>query len=128
VDIGAFESQGFTLRITGGDHQTTVVGQPFQTPLQVTVTPVDGMDPVAGGVITFSGPAKGAGVNPVKSTASISAKGTAGVSVAANQTVGGPYTVAATAAGATGPANFSLTNQRRSLLFLRAARLRHRSK
>jgi hypothetical protein len=128
VDIGAFESQGFTLRITAGNHQATVVGQPFPMPLQVTVTPIDGIDPVAGGVITFSGPAKGAGVKPVKGTASIALGGTASVSVTANQNVGGPYTVAATAAGATGPANFSLTNKPRSLLSLRAARLRHRSK
>ena len=109
VDIGAFESQGFTLSVTGGNNQATHVSQAFPTALQVTVAPSNGTDPVNGGVVTYTGPGSGAGLNPITSTAVITS-GTASLSATANSTVGGPYTVTATANGATGLANFSLTN------------------
>ena len=52
-DIGAFESQGFTLTISGGNEQVTPVGQPFASPLTVTVTPINPIEPVNGGRIFF---------------------------------------------------------------------------
>ena len=53
-DIGAFESQGFHLTISGGNGQTTPVGQPFASPLTVTVMPINPIEPVGGGTIFFT--------------------------------------------------------------------------
>ena len=66
-------------------------------------------EPVAGGVVTFTGPGSGASINPSSVTASIGTT-TASASVTANATIGDPYTVAASAAGASPNRNFSLTN------------------
>ena len=64
VDIGAFESQGFTLTpVTGSTPQGTPVNSPFANPLAVIVTANNPMEPVAGGVVTFSAPASGASAN-----------------------------------------------------------------
>ena len=55
VDIGAFESQGFTLTpVTGSTPQTTPVNSPFVNPLAVIVTANNLLEPVAGGAVTFS--------------------------------------------------------------------------
>jgi hypothetical protein len=53
-DIGAFESRGFTLAIAGGNGQTALVGQVFASPLVVTVTPNNPVEPVNGGAISFA--------------------------------------------------------------------------
>jgi hypothetical protein len=121
VDIGAFESQGFTQSMTGGDNQAVDVSQLFPIPLQVTVAPKNGTDPVAGGVVTFTGPSSGGGIDPAKQTAVIAGNGTASLSVRANSSAGGPYTVAATATGAAGPVNFSLTNIPASVYIVQTA-------
>ncbi len=60
VDIGAFESSGFTLAVTGGNNQSTMFGTAFPNALQVTVTPNRAGDPVNGGVVTFTPPPSGA--------------------------------------------------------------------
>ena len=60
VDIGAFESQGFTLTpVAGSTPQATVIGTPFAQPLAVTVTANNPVEPVQGGQVTFTAPASG---------------------------------------------------------------------
>jgi hypothetical protein len=107
VDIGAFESQGFTLTPTGGNNQTAAVGQPFGSPLSVQVTANNSVEPVNGGVVTFTVPALGASAVPSSATAAISG-GAAAVTATANSTAGS-YTVAASSAGSA-PVGFNLTN------------------
>jgi hypothetical protein len=55
-DIGAFESQGFTLSVVDGDQQAGTVGTAFAAPLEVQVIAVAAGEPVQGGVVSFSGP------------------------------------------------------------------------
>ena len=53
VDIGAFESQGFTLApVPGSTPQTSPILTPF-APLAVTVTANNPIEPVEGGVVNF---------------------------------------------------------------------------
>ncbi len=105
-DIGAFESQGFTLSKASGDGQAKTVGTAFN-PLVVTVTANVAAEPVNGGVVTFTGPATGAGIVTSPVTATI-AGGQASITPTANTTVGS-YGVAASAASAAS-VTFSLTN------------------
>ena len=109
VDIGAFESSGFTITVTSGSGQSTGVLTAFSAPLVVTVTANNPSEPVAGGLVTFTPPPSGASATLSGSPATISATGTASVTATANGIVGS-YTVAATASGITTPASFSLTN------------------
>jgi hypothetical protein len=110
-DLGAFQSQGFTLTVTGGDHQGAPLNTAFADPLVVTVTPVDDVEPVAGGQVTFTAPASGASatLNPANPV-TIAANGTATVNAQAND-ARGSYDVTADTAGASTPAVFDLTNQ-----------------
>ena len=109
VDIGAFESRGFTLAMNGGNNQSAVTSTAFANPLSVGVTSAFS-EPVNGGKVTFTPPGSGASAtiagNPATITGGVAATGT----VTANSIVGGPYTVAAAANGATPTVNFSLTN------------------
>ena len=106
-DIGAFESRSFDLTQTGGDSQSTPVNWPFADPLAVGVTSPSG-DPVDGGQVTFTASTGAASATFTVNPAAISG-GKASVTAVANATLGGPYTVAAGAAGAAS-VNFSLTN------------------
>jgi len=108
-DIGAFESQGFTLTKTGGDNQTTPANTVFATPLGLTVTAKSAIEVVSGGQVTFTAPSSGASTNPAGFTAAIATGGVVSATATANSTVGGPYTVTASASGATS-VSFSLTN------------------
>lgn len=108
VDIGAFESQGFTLTKTGGDNQTTGVNTAF-APLIVTVVS-SGNEPVQNGIVTFTGPAAGAGIQSSPLTGTIAANGKASVTPIANSTVGGPYAVTVSTNGALATVAFMLTN------------------
>ena len=54
VDIGAFESSGFTIAVTSGSDQTA--GAVFPEPLVATVTANNLIEPVAGGLVTFTPP------------------------------------------------------------------------
>src|SRR5262249_32483418 len=57
VDIGAFQSQGFTLTpVNGSTPQSALVNAAFANPLAVTVTAKDPVEPVDGGGVTFSAP------------------------------------------------------------------------
>jgi hypothetical protein len=110
-DIGAFESQGFSLAPAGGTTpQQALVNGVFTKPLVVTVIANDTIEPVAGGTVTFSAPAVGASASlgpagPV----TIGSNGQASVMAQANATAGS-YTVSASAAGTGGSASFALTN------------------
>jgi len=111
VDIGAFESQGFTLAVAAGSTpQSAYVNATFANPLAVTVTANNGIEPVDGGVVTFLAPGSGSSATLSATTATIAA-GAASVTATANGTAGGPYTVSASTAGAAAPASFVLTNQ-----------------
>jgi hypothetical protein len=109
-DLGAFESQGFMLAVKSGANQSTPIITAFTSPLVVTVTAVDGVDPVAGGQLTFTAPSGGASAtlspaNPV----TIASNGTASVTATANGTAGS-YDVTANTAGALASTAFRLTN------------------
>ncbi|MCA1666054.1 MAG: putative Ig domain-containing protein [Thermomicrobia bacterium] len=111
-DIGAFESQGFTLTKTSGDGQRTTATTAFTNPLVVAVAPsaagAADNEPVNGGVVTFTAiPNAGASATLTGSPATITG-GQASVTATANTTAGS-YSVIASAAGAAS-VTFSLTN------------------
>ncbi len=109
VDIGAFESSGFTIAVTSGSGQTADVNEAFANPLVATVTAKNSNEPVAGGQVTFTVPASGASASLSVDPATIAANGTASTTPTANSTFGS-YTVTASAAGVATPADFALTN------------------
>ena len=108
VDIGAFESRGFTLATSSGDSQTAAAGSAFALPLSVSVSSANS-ERVNGGQVTFTPPGAGASASIAANPATIaSGAATTGI-VTANSTLGGPYSVAASANGAA-PVDFLLTN------------------
>ena len=58
VDIGAFESRGFTISATSGTPQSAQILSVFSQPLTATISSAFA-EPVAGGVVTFTAPASG---------------------------------------------------------------------
>jgi uncharacterized repeat protein (TIGR02543 family) len=111
-DIGAFESQGFTLTKTASsDNQSAMMSTAFANPLEVTVSSSHS-EPVDGGQVTFTAVPGSSGQNASLATspATIGAvtSGKASVDATANGTAGS-YTVTASANGAASQ-NFSLTN------------------
>jgi hypothetical protein len=107
-DIGAFESSRFTLGITGGNNQSTLINTAFAQPLQVSVIANNASEPVNGGKVTFTPPASGASASLATSPATI-ASGSASVNAIANG-VRGSYLVTATMAGASNSVSFGLRN------------------
>jgi hypothetical protein len=111
VDIGAYESEGFTIATTGGTPQSTLAGSAFATKLGVKVTSKNAnLTNLAGGQVTFTAPVNGASATFTTSPITLAADGTGSTTATANSTPGGPYNVSATALGITTPANFVLTN------------------
>jgi predicted outer membrane repeat protein len=122
TDIGAYESQGFTLTaVAGSTPQSAAIGTAFANPLAVTVTANNAVEPVNGGVIRFDNPPAGSGARAVfldpnsplgASTAqtfsATVANGQAVVGVAPSNAVGS-YSITASATGAP-DASFALTN------------------
>jgi trimeric autotransporter adhesin len=108
TDIGAFESQGYTVTATAGTPQSTLVNTAFANPLKAKLTENGFNSPLSGATLSFAGPASGASIttNP---TATTDSNGIASVSVSANGTTGS-YTVTATATGVASAASFSLAN------------------
>jgi hypothetical protein len=109
-DIGAFESQGFTIAVKSGNNQSAAVNTAFAAPLVVAVTAKNTVEPVAGGHVTFtisssSPPSASFSSDPV----TIDGTGMASVAATANATAG-TYSVRASASGVAGQAVFSLTN------------------
>ena len=106
-DIGAFESRGFTVTLTGGGGQSATVGKAFALSLTATVKANDPahLEPVGGGVLTFTGPATGAsaavGPAPVGSGGAVSATATASAAA-------GSYSVLADTGA--GSASYGLSN------------------
>jgi predicted outer membrane repeat protein len=108
-DIGAFESRGFTLEITGGGGQSTPLNTPFTEPLTLSISSAYG-EPVGGGAVTFEAPTSGASASPSTSSVTI-AGGVVSLSLSANH-LPGSYPVVAAPSGVTTPAYFILTNTR----------------
>jgi len=106
-----------TVAPTGGTSpQTVTVGAPF-TALQALVLD-SGSNPISGVVVTFNAPTVGAsaafttGSTPsTTATATTNSSGVATAPTLTANTEAGAYTVTATVAGVSAPANFSLTNQ-----------------
>jgi hypothetical protein len=109
VDIGAFESSGFTIAVVSGNGQSANGNTNFQNALVVTVTAINPLEPVAGGLVTFTAPTTGASASFNGAAAIISNTGTVSVTATANGS-GGSYTVTATAQGVTNSVIFTLTN------------------
>ena len=111
VDIGAFESQGFTLTvIAGSSHQTSNIGTAFANPLAVSVTANNPVEPVNGGVVTFAAnaAANGAVAFFLPASSAVIAGGQAAVTAAPNN-MDGSYHVVASASGSS-PVTLNLTN------------------
>jgi hypothetical protein len=108
-DIGAFESQGFTLTpATGSTPQSANVNTAFANPLAVTVTAINPDEPVDGGMVSYTtDPALVVGATLSAATATI-ASGQASVTATANDTPGS-YSVTVRASSAS-PVNFGLIN------------------
>ena len=109
-DVGAFESQGFTLSKTGGDNQATLISTAFASPLALSVAPVHAGEPVDGGLVTFTPPASGASASFASSpgTATIASGAASAPTLTANATAGA-YSLTAAASGASS-LSFSLNN------------------
>jgi hypothetical protein len=109
VDIGAFESEGFTLApLVGSTPQSATLTTTFANALTVSVAANNPLEPVNGGKITFAAPASGASATLSAAKATISS-GNASVTATAN-TIAGSYTVTASAVGVASSATFHLTN------------------
>ncbi len=109
VDIGAFESRGFTMALSSGNSQTALVSTAFANPLVATLTSATPIEPVQGGRVNFVPPGAGASAAIATSPATIDASGVASVTATANSTVGS-YSVLASSNGSTG-ASFALQNR-----------------
>ncbi|MBI1763003.1 MAG: hypothetical protein HYR56_16370, partial [Acidobacteria bacterium] len=122
TDIGAFESQGFTLAVTSGNNQSTTVNTAFGSLLSLTVAALSAGEPVNGGQVTFMPPGAGASASIAGNPATISGGAASSGTVTANGTAGGPYNVAASATGAAS-VNFALTNTPTAPMFTSVATL-----
>ena len=93
-DIGAYESQGFSLTATGGTGtQITVVSTAFAA-LAIHVTAMDaGLTDLTGGVVTFTAPSSGASAS-LSSTITLDSSGSGSDPATANSTTGS-YTITA---------------------------------
>ena len=110
VDIGAFESQGFTFRPgVASTPQSSHIGVAFTHPLVVVVAANNPAEPVDGGVVNFvADPVRGATAMLLGSPAVDIVGGQAAVSAAPNNALGG-YSVVASVGGSLA-GTFALTN------------------
>ena len=104
-----------TITASGGITQSAAVDTAFAMPLAATVLDSNS-NPASGVSVTFTAPATGASGTFVNGTTTendtTDANGMATSTIfSANATTGGPYSVAATVAGVSAPADFSLTNR-----------------
>ncbi len=106
VDIGAFESRGFTLTLSG-NNQRTLVSTAYPLPLGVRVASAFG-EPVMNGRITLTPPGSGARLVTGTASFTVDLDGDVSQSVTANA-VAGTFSVGVSAAGAP-TTSFSLTN------------------
>ncbi|HVA51251.1 MAG TPA: FG-GAP-like repeat-containing protein, partial [Pirellulales bacterium] len=121
-DIGAFESQGFTLTYVSGDQQTVGLNQPLAPLVAVVTAKADTLfysEPVAGGVVTFTVNANGNGAGADLSASSVVLDSTGQISMpGASNGVAGSYTVTASASGVSTPLTYNLTNTSAPLLYV----------
>jgi hypothetical protein len=112
VDIGAFESQGFTFTpVIASTPQATAIGSAFGNPLAVLVTANNPVEPVNGGIVNFlATPAINGASAALSASSSVISNGQAAVNATANGTVGA-YGVTALTSGVPSSALFQLTNQ-----------------
>jgi len=111
VDIGAFESHGFTLTpVAGSTPQTSMIGTAFANPLAVTVTANNPNEPVNGGGVSFvTHPAANGASAFLSPSSGVITGGQASVAVAPNN-ADGSYEVVASASGSGSMVSFNLTN------------------
>ncbi|HYW71219.1 MAG TPA: right-handed parallel beta-helix repeat-containing protein, partial [Pyrinomonadaceae bacterium] len=111
VDIGAFESNGFSISSTSGTPQSVPINTTFAA-LVATVTSSFN-EPVAGGIVTLSAPNSGASAvfpgNVTSINVTLNADGQVIQTPTANG-IAGPYSVVASLPGNSTTANFALTN------------------
>ena len=100
VDIGAFESQGFTMTsFPGSTPQSADIGTNFANPLGVTVTANNPVDPVDGGIVTFIAHPAANGASAIFSASSAVIAGGQASVTAAPDNITGTYQVDAVASG-----------------------------
>ena len=111
VDIGAFESGGFTVDYGGKTRAR--LSHRFQHALTVHVTAVNAGEPTSGGTLTYTAPGSPATATLTPNTpVTLDANGNASVTATANGTVGTSTVTATTAGVPTGnQASFNLNNQ-----------------
>jgi hypothetical protein len=112
VTLNGAALAGANVVATGGTPQSAAVNTAFPTALQVTVSDATG-NLASGATVTFSAPSSGASGTFAGSATASSITNPSGVATAPTLTANsqtGSYTVKATVAGVTTPANFILTN------------------
>ncbi len=107
-DIGAFESRGFTMAISGGSPQSAGINTVFASPLSILVSS-EHNEPVTGGRVSFTTPLSGGSATLSVNPAVIDASGFASATATANGTVSALYNINASAKGANS-ISFALTN------------------
>ncbi len=108
VDIGAFESEGFTVTaLAGSTPQTAQIGTAFARPLGVTVTANNPVEPVNGGIVSFVAHAAANGASALLSASSAVISGGQASVTAAPDNADGSYQVIASAPALV---SFNLTN------------------
>jgi len=109
VDIGAFESQGFTVTpVAGSTPQTTAIGTTFANPLALIVTANNPIEPVNGAVISFVTHPAANGASAFLSASTAVIMGGQAAVTAAPDNADGSYEVVASVSGLS--ASFNLTN------------------
>jgi hypothetical protein len=112
VDIGAFESRGFTLTLAAtnsGNNQSTNINTNFANPLRVTVVATGMGEPVAGGRVTFTPPASSASATIAGNPAAFDGSGAASSGIVTANGMTGSYSVQAGGPGLNA-VSFNLTN------------------
>jgi len=109
VDIGAFESQGFTLTVVpGSTPQTATIGTAFASPLAVSVTANNPIEPVNGGIVSFVAQGAANGASAILSASSAVVSGGQAAVTAVPDNADGSYQVVASVSGSS--ASFDLAN------------------
>jgi hypothetical protein len=108
TDIGAVESQGYTIAVVAGSTpQSAYAGLAFAKALGAKLTENVTNAPLPGATLTYTSPQSGAGLTATTQTANTDTTGIASLSATANG-FGGSYTVTATDSGLA--VSFSLQN------------------
>jgi len=97
-----------SLAVVSGNGQTAPIGGTFAAPLAIKLVDAYG-NPNSGVVVTFAGPASGAGISPASADVSTAADGTASLTAIANAS-SGSYNVTASTAGLASTVTFALNN------------------